>query len=278
MTRTSARTSTHIPTRIHLHSSRLIRILSDLALADAVDPGMAFAEKLGQWVDYSDAISLSAALTASATSTTSPPAMPSEAQMNARLDAADAFARVRETLVASITKSAQSNLSGKRAELPAAEPGMSDVAMSYEPYRRRYVALQRDMEAAIRPLRAQMRDVLTKASPALKALAALDAALDGILCEREGQLLATVPVLLNKRFTQLLKAHQQALPVATQADSPALWLRPGGWLARFGHEFQTVLLAELDVRLQPTQGLMEALNNETTKMKPQQQDDLPQDE
>lgn len=256
---------TRAPTRTHFHSSRLIRILSDLALADAVDPGMAFAEKLGQWVDYSDAISLSAALTASATSTVNPPAMPTEAQMNARVAAADAFARVRETLVASITKSGQPNLSGKRAELPAAEPGMPfDMAISYEPYRRRYLALQRDMEAAIRPLRAHVREVLARASPALKALAALDAALDGILCERESKLLATVPVLLNKRFAQLLKAHQQALPVATQADNPALWLRPGGWLARFGHEFQTVLLAELDVRLQPTAGLMEALNDKMT--------------
>lgn len=255
---------TRAPTRTHFHSSRLIRILSDLALADAVDPGMAFAEKLGQWVDYSDAISLSAALTASATSATSPPAMLTKAQMNARMDAADAFARVRETLVASITKSGQPNLSSKRAELPAAEPGMPfDMAISYEPYRRRYLALQRDMDVAIRPLRTQVREALARASPTLKALAALDAALDGILCEREGKLLATVPVLLNKRFTQLLKVHPQA-KVATQADNPTLWLRPGGWLARFGHEFQTVLLAELDVRLQPTVGLMEALNDKMT--------------
>ena len=262
MTRTLTRTSTHIPTRTHFHSSRLIRILSDLALADVADPGTAFAEKLGQWVNYSDAISLSAVLTASAVR---PPTMPTGVQTSAVLAAADAFARVRTALVESITKNGWPNPIDKGKALPAAQPETSlGEAASYEPYRRSYLALQRDMDAAIRPLRAQVRDVLSKASPALKQLAALDAALDEILGERESKLLATVPVLLNKRFTQLLKAHQQALPVATQADNPALWLRPGGWLARFSNEFQTVLLAELDVRLQPTVGLMEALHNEMT--------------
>ncbi len=253
---------TRAPTGTHFHSSRLIRILSDLALADAADPGMAFAEKMGQWVDYSDAISLSAALTPSAAC---PPATPTGAQESARVAAVEAFARARTTLVDSITKSGLPNLTGKRVELPAQEPGMPlDVAIFYEPYRRSYLARQRDMEVAIRPLRAHVREVLARASPALRQLAALDAALDGILCDRESKLLATVPVLLKKRFAQLLKAHQQT-PVATQANNPALWMHPGGWLARFGHEFQTVLRAELDVRLQPTAGLMEALNNEMTK-------------
>ena len=36
---------------------------------------------------------------------------------------------------------------------------------------------------------------------------------------------------------------------------------------RFRSELQTVLLAELDARLQPTLGLMEALHNELNKNK-----------
>ena len=251
-------------TRTNFHSSRLIRILSDLAVADGVDPGMAFAEKLGQWVDYSDAICLSSALTAN---TASPPAVSSGMPSGARVGASDAFARIRTTLVGSITRSGSLNVGRTPNEWPSPEPGEPlDVAAAYEPYRRSYLALQREMDLNIRPLRAHMRDVLARASPALKSLAALDAALDGILCDQESKLLSTVPLLLKKRFVHLLKAHQETAAAAmSQAANPALWTQPGGWLVRFCHEFQTVLLAELDVRLQPTVGLMEALNNEMTK-------------
>ncbi|MFC3109460.1 DUF3348 family protein [Undibacterium arcticum] len=41
------------------------------------------------------------------------------------------------------------------------------------------------------------------ASPRLKQLADLDATFETILRERESKLLATVPVLLKKRFEQL---------------------------------------------------------------------------
>jgi hypothetical protein len=50
-----------------------------------------------------------------------------------------------------------------------------------------------------------------------------------------------------------------------QPDDPALWMQPGGWLANFCRELQGVLLAELDLRLQPTVGLIEALSNEVGK-------------
>ena len=37
------------------------------------------------------------------------------------------------------------------------------------------------------------------------------------------------------------------------------------WLAAFGKEWQEALLAEMNVRLQPVVGLMEALSNKVTK-------------
>jgi hypothetical protein len=144
------------------------------------------------------------------------------------------------------------------------------VSGAYEPYRRYYLSHQHDMEDSVGPLRARVREVLLRATPALKQLATLDAALDGILCERESRLLSTLPMLLQRRFAHLHKAHQQQLPPAeTPADDTAVpdasarWLQAGGWLARFRQEMQTVLLAELDVRLQPTLGLLEALHHTT---------------
>lgn len=249
--------------RSHLHSSSLIRFFSDLALVNAVEPGNAFAEKLGLWLDFTDAITLRAAHDASIANT---PSTPSEARSAAGGAVGAQLARVRATLANSISKSCSPQGGKTRLEWPTSQPGEPvDLGQAYEPYRRSYFAHQRDMDLSIRPLRAHVREVLAKASPPLKRLAALDAALDGILRERESQLLATVPALLRKRFEQLLTAHQQGLADTQQADNPTLWMQAGAWLARFSQEWQTVLLAELDLRLQPTVGLMEALNNEITQ-------------
>jgi hypothetical protein len=121
------------------------------------------------------------------------------------------------------------------------------------------------MDLKIKPLRAQVREVVAGTSPALQQLAALDAALDAVLADRESLLLAKVPALLEKRFRQLRQAHQDLLLEAQQEDNISLWTKPGGRLARFCQELQTVLLAELDLRLQTTLGLLEALHNETPK-------------
>ncbi len=251
---------TRSPTRTLFPSSRLIRILSDLAILDAAEPGAAFAEKLGLWVDYSDAIALSAALNAS---TASPAGARPVAPSAAGVAVSDELARLRAGLVNSITQSDSTKASRSLVEWPSPDFELPvKVATAFEPYRRYYAACQREMDSDIRPLRVSVREALARTSPALRQLAALDAALDKVLCERESKLLSTVPLLLKKRFEHLFKVHQQTLLDTQQADNPDTWMKQGAWLARFCHELQTVLLAELDVRLQPTVGLIEALHNE----------------
>ncbi|MES2880056.1 MAG: DUF3348 domain-containing protein [Pseudomonadota bacterium] len=237
-------------TRTNFHSSRLVRLLSDLTVLVPVEPGMAFAEKFSQWMPLSDAITLRAAHNAS-------PAGPAAGTpLAARAALGEAFTRMRALWEKGITQ----------PDVPAPLLGEPlDVRAVYEPYRRYYLAHQRDMELQLRPWRTKVRNELAKASPALRQLAALDAALDGILAARESKLFTTIPALLEKRFAQLHKAHQQRLVDTDQTDHPDFWMKPGGWLARFGHELQTVLLAELDLRLQPTQGLLEAFHNEKTQ-------------
>lgn len=246
--------------RTNFHSSRLIRFLADLSLVDAVEPGNAFAEKLGLWVDFTDAITLSAVHGASASGAAG---AASGAPSVAAVAVAEELARTRMRLESSITNSGSSSAGGTRSgfPLPVLDLAM-DLSTAYAPYRRYYAAHQRDMELSIRPLRFNVREALAGASPALKKLAALDAALDAILSDRESKLLATVPALFKKRFVQLFTDHQQRLADNGQADNPAAWMQAGGWLARFRSDLQTVLLAELDVRLQPALGLLEALNQE----------------
>ena len=245
---------TRAPTRTPFHSSRLLRTLTDLGAVETQAPGMAFAEKLGLWVDYTDAIALYAVHNASPAVAPEPASEP-QAAARARVDMADDFARIRASLEQAITRTAPQ----PHADTPA------DLTGAYEPYRRVYLAHPRDMDVSVPPLRARVREQLASGSPALRQLAALDGALDGILQARETRLLATLPLLMKKRFAHLRQQHAQTLADTQQADRPDQWMQPGAWLARFCHELQTVLLAELDLRLQPAIGLLEALHNEKEK-------------
>ena len=228
-------------------------------MIDSGESKQAFAERLGQWLDCSDAIVLHAAHSA-----TNPPAAQCAARPTAILAVGDELARVRTALVGSITKSCSPGDGETRLKWPTPSGGAtiaaSDSASAFAPYRRFYVAHQGDMEQRIGALRRSVQKTLARASATLRQLATLDAALDQVLGARERQLLALIPVLLEDRFEQLLAGHRQSLGDPAPADDPALW--PGGWLERFGKELQAILLAELDLRLQPVTGLIEAFGNE----------------
>ncbi len=267
--------------RTNFNSSRLIRLLAELSIVDAAESKPDFAERLSQWLDLSDAITLHAVQNASAASSS---AAPSCGQSVAAVAVEEEYARVRTALVNSITTSCSSTIGETRMKLPPPQPDATiDIAAAnqpanqpayqsayqpaYQPFRRLHLAQQASMEASVRELRSSVRQALARASAPLRQLAALDEVLDNTLCVREHQLLATVPLLLERRFEQLLKAHQQPLADTRQADSPAARPPPAEWLSDFSRELQGVLLAELDLRLQPTAGLIEALRNEANEVK-----------
>lgn len=242
--------------RTSFDSSRLIRALSDLVSTDATPPRQSFADRLGQWLDFADAIALFSALNGS-TDAAGGPATAEHPALR------DEFARVRGALLDSINTDGVLTPGKARIRLPApawhaSTPGAAD----YLPYHRYYLAHQRDMGAAIAPLRASVRAGLAQRAPALRQLAALDGVLDQALAPRERSLLATVPQLLGRHFEQLHQAHRSALPTP---DDPARWLQPGAWLHTFCQDMRAVLLAELELRLQPVAGLLEALNEVTTQ-------------
>ena len=254
--------------RTNFHGSELIRCLADLRLAEGAESGNAFAEKLGLWIHFTDAVTLSAVHNDSVAGSRK---LRPEARCVARAAIGIEFDRIRAGLIDSIMKSCSPKLGRTHIALPAPPFELPiDLAASYTPYRRFYDAHQRDMQLSVYPLRVNARDALAKASPRLKQLADLDATFEAILRERESKLLATVPVLLKKRFEQLFKAHQQMLVDTQQADNPAGWSQPGVWLARFCNDMQTLLLAELELRLQPTVGLIEALTDTSNNDKREQ--------
>lgn len=203
----------------------LIRLLTRLTDVDASGSRPSFAERLSQWLGWTDAIALSAALNGS------PAPMPSVARAALSADESE-FTRVRNALV----------------RAAATDDETMNTTDGFVPFRRRYHAQQQAMETSIGPLRARLRARLASRSPAMARLAAVDAVMEQALGARERTLLSTVPVLLEKHFERLRRS---------EADDAAE--QTGGWLDTFRHDMHSVLLAELEVRLQPAQGLLEAL-------------------
>lgn len=248
---------TRVLPRINFHSSHLIRCLAELDLSKDVDPASDFADELGQWMHFTDAIALSSVLE-SGMAKVPAHSRALHAATGARLTAE--FERIRASMDSSITKSCALKGGKTHIELPLAV----DLEVSFAPYRRFYEAHQRDMELSVEPLRVNLRDALAKASARLRKLAELDAVMEKFLRDRESRLLARVPMLLQKRFDIHYAAHQERLSANGQADNPATWMQPGGWLARFCQELQTLLLAEAELRLQPSAGLLAAINQQET--------------
>ncbi|WP_341645176.1 DUF3348 family protein [Thauera sp. SDU_THAU2] len=256
--------------RTRFNSAGLVRALAELAVADAAEPRQSFAERLGVWLDFKEALALYAALNSAA--------VPAGRADTARQSAAamrTELARVRSDLAQAIAAADAAQKGGESlpADAPAGPPSLPDALAQaatdsvadpatpdFAPLHRHYMTQQRRLAAVVGPLRAQMRAELGRQSAALKQLAALDAVMEQALAAREAGLLAQVPVLLGGRFARLFEAHGGA------ADGDAAgWLQPGGWLARFCAEMQQVLLAELDLRLMPVAGLVAALDTESTE-------------
>lgn len=226
--------------RAPLQGPAFIRLLAGLAEAGPQAEGIALSERLGQWIDWSHAVALSRALDGR---------LPAPAADEAGLaDPAGQCARARARLVQAIDDAPE--LAG-----PAAFAGEPDFA----PFRKRHAALQQSMLMATGRLRGQLRDALSALPEPAARLAEVDALMERVLGPREQALLGRVPDLLDAHFRRLC---DQAGAGATPATDDALV--PAPWLARFRRDLRAVLLAELDVRFHPIEGLLAALQPPTT--------------
>ena len=133
----------------------------------------------------------------------------------------------------------------------------------YGPWQQRHIELQRQMGQMVGALRDHVRHTLARVSPRLRQLATLDAAFEHLLAAPEQALLPTTLAHLERRHRHLRAAHQQLCEAAGEPNDPARWREPDGWLATFAHDWREALLAELDLRLQPVQGLADALRHDS---------------
>ena len=229
------------------------------ATADMGDVG----QRLGDWLNFRQAIALQGFI-----GTVDDPDAP-QAAPSARVDAAvlrRRFSEVRLALEQSIVKGSVPALGLVRIEMPAAELDHPiDPKTAFDPLRRFAAGHQRQMDTIIRSLRIQLRGMLDKGTTQDRQLSTLDAIFENVLSTREARLLGQIPTEFEKRFAKLLKQHMKQLLQAAEADEPAPRTEP--WLAPLCTDLRAALLAELDLRLQPILGLIEAI----TQDKPQQQ-------
>jgi hypothetical protein len=231
-------------------SSAFIRLLCALNDAHAPAANDAFAQGLGHWIDWTDAISLSAALDSPAAHT--PPAFAS-AQAPASAEERE-LARVRAMLAKTIATAASAGEPNRiQRPIDKAAPPV-DAPVEFTPYRHAYATTQQALAITIAPLRRRLRSALVSASPDMATLASLDTVMEQVLGGRERTLLATVPQWLERRFEHLRQAHDAPEATTTNKRSP-----PPPWLATFHQDMRALLLAELDLRLQPVEGLLAAL-------------------
>jgi hypothetical protein len=253
------------PQRTAFSGPTLVRLLARLTGAEVTEPSQSLSDQLSQWLGWTDAIALSTALKGN------PPARTGAARAFGSTEEKEC-ARVRATLANAIAGDSGSGGASRGESVGAmrrgpartaprvtrAEPPRQATAADFPVFRQHYLSMQQAMETSIGDLRARLRKKLAARTPAMTQLAVVDAVMERALGPRERNLLAAVPGLLAAHFERLREAeHKRLTDPQPSGDSAAP--APGAWLDVFRNDMQSVLLAELEVRFQPVEGLLEAL-------------------
>ncbi|WP_322102819.1 DUF3348 domain-containing protein [Paraburkholderia sp. J41] len=264
--------------RTALSGPTLVRLLAGFGNAEVVESRQSLSDHLSQWLGWTDAIALSTALSVQV-----PPARAGAARVGASVEQAE-VTRLRAALTRSIQgEDAPARRDGRDRRTVAAAPAdpQADAAPDYAEFRQRYLALQQAMESDIGALRARLRSALAARAPKLAHLATVDAVMEQALAAREQRLLAGIPALLGAHFERLRAQTADSADVADAAGAgnvadnagsadtagsaaadnaaPGKAAAPHAWLAGFRKDMQSVLLAELEIRFQPVEGLLAAL-------------------
>ena len=250
--------------KIDLHGTRLTRYLSGMAVLNKDFLPANLSERLGRLLDIGASMRLAALHDELGGMIFEPGAAAADTAREEAL-------RVRMSLMRSVVGSFSQAAGPARIKLPSLETGVPlEKLASFEPYHHFYAAHQREFASRIQTLQLGVRDAVGAVSAELAQLAALDEAIRDGLATYAQQNLVHIPQLLARRFDFLLQEHQSRqgeqdmAGTVAQSDEDILktWTGPTGWLGRFFEEMQGLLLAELELRLLPVQGLIEAVNEQ----------------
>ncbi|MDH4446850.1 MAG: DUF3348 family protein [Acidovorax sp.] len=250
-----------------LHSSALVRLLQQWMPAAQgrgrreVDVG----EELSQWLSTVDAVTLSRAVRA--TDDVVPTNVLEDAGAAALRELAQLVTTVRAELAVVVEgRLAAGRPQRSRADSTPTDPPDPAAEAEFAPHGVRYLAAQKQIEVRTAVVRAQVRNGVASAAPGVRPLAALDAVMEQVMAPREQRLWGTLAGHLERRMAHRRQLHEDMLAASGGVDDPARWKQPGGWLHAFERDLQALLQAEIDVRLQPVMGLLEAAQHKNKEM------------
>jgi hypothetical protein len=232
----------HASRRTSSPDSPLVRQLVRLAGLDVRESPQGFANRLGQWLRWTDAMPLFTALQQPPAATPAAPRDPAKAALQVQSLGATAE-RLRAALARAIVDEVAVATADYRNPPPPLPGDPKEATPGFAAYRRCVLARQAAMATGIAPLRGRLRMALSARSPTLARLATIDTVMEQVVAAQEHPLLAGLSKLLEKRLRQL----------RDDADAQ------DDWIAQFQQETQGLLLAELDLRWQPIEGLLKTL-------------------
>ncbi|XVJ69188.1 MAG: DUF3348 domain-containing protein [Rhizobacter sp.] len=283
-----------------LTGSELIRLLAQWAGPQGEAPSgamaPAFSTQLSQWLGWTDAVALASALDGGAAV-----GLPLQGDTAAQLleEGLRVRAALAKALSAPGADAPSPGRWPVKPRVGARLGAtIEEDPTDFATHRRRVHAQQPAMETAVSGLRARLRGALAAASPQHAKLAAVDAVMEQALLPQAQRLTSAVGVLLERRF-RALQAAADGVAAGAATGEPSLAVRvPAGrpeplrglvagqsktplspppspmsgrggkepatvpaWLETFRQDLEAVLLAELDFRFQPIEGLMAALRS-----------------
>ena len=162
-----------------------------------------------------------------------------------------AFGRVQRAILQTIKQSFDFKVEQPRYPLP--KLNMENDKPDLSVYQAFYIAQQKEMSAKIQGLRTYMRATLAASSVNMAKLALLDLTLE-----------ETIGFPLRNGFgavAKVLLQYTQRLEKDWQDDAQQEMIQ-GKDLSDFYNALRQLLLAELELRLQPVQGMLDAFNYE----------------
>lgn len=127
--------------------------------------------------------------------------------------------------------------------------------LKFDPLRRIYVMLQRDMEVHINSCRTFAHKTLASMSDEGAQIVSLDKAMMKLLDANQRRSLTKVLSLLGSHFKHSIDAHEQA-------SSENSWVENDIGLSSFLDDMRSVALAECEHRFQPVLGLLASIEEQ----------------
>lgn len=233
-----------------LASSELIRNLQHMLDKDLVVGQTRFSERLTQNMDFSSSLKLSELHGYLRLLEKKVPKHVDDDLLQSQQKALNAAVeRVSRSIIQNIDQSFDSKVEQPRFPLPIVD--LEKETLDLSAYKNFYQAQQTEMSAKIQGLRSYVRETLSGSNLSMAKLSLLDQTLEDTI----GLPLRSGLSVVSKVISTHSQKIQMSLSQLAETDKNMA-------LVQFHNELHQLLLAELELRLQPVHGLINAFNQE----------------